>query len=87
MTRTALYDSGVIVPNGVIGTQLKAGAHSFTVPLWNDLADDEANIVTDDPNTNSTPYFSGSWRNWKEVSQRWCPEEDLNLHALASTST
>jgi hypothetical protein len=37
MTRTALYDSGVIVPNGVIKAQLKAGAHSFTVPFWNDL--------------------------------------------------
>jgi hypothetical protein len=60
MTRTALYDSGVIVPNGVIKAQLKAGAHSFTVPFWNDLADDEANIITDDPATNSTPFKLGA---------------------------
>ena len=56
MTRTAFYQSGVIVPNGVIAAQLKAGVYSFNVPFRNDLADDEANIVTDDPVTNSTPY-------------------------------
>ncbi len=56
MTRTAFYESGVIVPNGVISAQLKAGAHSFTVPFWNDLADNEANIVNDDPASTSTPY-------------------------------
>jgi hypothetical protein len=55
MTRTALYDSGVIVPNGVIAAQLKAGAHSFTVPFWNDLADSEADVVNDDPADPSVP--------------------------------
>lgn len=60
MTRTAFYQAGVIVPNGVIGTQLRAGAHSFTVPFWNDLGDDEANIVSDDPAVNSTPLKMGT---------------------------
>lgn len=60
MTRTAFYESGVVVNNGVISTQLRAGAHSFTVPFWNDLADDEANIASDDPAETATPYKIGS---------------------------
>lgn len=56
MHNSALMASGVLVPNSVIAAQLDAGAHSFTVPFWNDLADDEANIVTDDPDTLATPH-------------------------------
>ena len=60
MQRTALVQSGVAVRNGVIAEQLKAGAHAFTVPFWHDLADDEANIVNDDPSVHSTPKKIGS---------------------------
>lgn len=55
MTKSALVQSGVAVPNSVIRDQITAGAHSFTVPFWHDLADDEADIVNDDPAINSVP--------------------------------
>src|SRR5690554_1762946 len=56
MQKTALVQSGVVTLNSVIANQIKAGAHSFTVPMWNDLADDEANIVNDNPADKSTPH-------------------------------
>tara|TARA_R110000796_G_scaffold251570_1_gene383360 strand:+ start:7259 stop:8248 length:990 start_codon:yes stop_codon:yes gene_type:complete len=60
MQKTALVRAGVAVRNNVIAEQLKAGSHSFTVPFWRDLEDDEANIVNDDPDTHSTPKKIGS---------------------------
>lgn len=54
MDRTALVEAGIIQRNAVIQAQLTAGADSFSVPFWNDLADDEANIVSDDPAVNAT---------------------------------
>lgn len=56
MERTALYTSGVAVRNGEIESQLAAGADQFTVPHWNDLGNDEANIVNDNPASTATPY-------------------------------
>lgn len=56
MQRTALFTSGVAVRNGEIEAQLSAGADQFTVPHWNDLGNDEANIVNDNPAVDSTPY-------------------------------
>lgn len=60
MQKSALVQSGVVTRNSVIENQIKAGAHSFTVPMWNDLGDDEANIVSDDPDSSSTPNKIGS---------------------------
>ena len=54
MVSTALYQSGVAVPNGEMDAQLQAGAESFTVPFWADLPDVEADITSDDPTVNST---------------------------------
>lgn len=56
MERTALFQSGVAVRNGEIEAQLSAGADMFTVPHWNDLGNEEANIVNDNPADESTPY-------------------------------
>ena len=56
MQRTALVESGVLTQNSVIADQINAGADSFKVPYWNDLADDEANIISDDPDVFSTPH-------------------------------
>ena len=53
--KTALFQSGVLVRNDVIQSQLQAGAESFTVPLWLDLGNEEANIANDDPTIFSTP--------------------------------
>ncbi|PVA11547.1 hypothetical protein DC366_00825 [Pelagivirga sediminicola] len=60
METSALVQSGVAARNGEIEAQLKAGAESFTVPFWNDLSDEEADIVSDDPNTDSTPAKIGT---------------------------
>lgn len=55
MERTALVTSGIMTKNDVITTQLNAGAHSFTVPFWKDLGNEEADIVSDDPAIMSVP--------------------------------
>ncbi len=52
---SALVQSGIVTRNAVIQDQLTAGAESFTVPFWNDLADDEANIASEDPAVTATP--------------------------------
>src|SRR5678815_3020414 len=48
--------AGIVTRNGVMAAQLKAGAHNFNVPFWNDLPDEEANIANDDPTSFSTPH-------------------------------
>ncbi|MNF53738.1 hypothetical protein D3C84_351390 [compost metagenome] len=55
MEKTALAESGILVPNSVIIDQLNAGADSFSVPFWRDLGNEEANIVSDDPTQLATP--------------------------------
>jgi hypothetical protein len=52
---TALYQSGVALPNGEMQSQLQAGAQSFTVPFWSDIPDTEADITNDNPAILSTP--------------------------------
>jgi hypothetical protein len=54
LVSTALFQSGVAVPNGEMASQLSAGAQSFSVPFWADLSDVEADIANDDPTINST---------------------------------
>jgi hypothetical protein len=55
LQKTALIQSGAVVPNSAITDQLRAGAESFNIPYWLDLGDTEANIVNDDPAVFSTP--------------------------------
>jgi hypothetical protein len=47
MVSTALYQSGVVLPNGEMAAQLQAGAQQFTVPFWSDIPDIEADVTTD----------------------------------------
>src|SRR3954452_9761767 len=78
LVSTALFQSGVAVENGEMAAQLSAGAQSFTVPCWNDLADTEANIGSDDPAVFSTPLKLSSTKqivrksflnqSWSEMS-------------------
>lgn len=60
MQRTALVQAGILTRNSVIADQIGAGAHSFTVPAWLDLGDDEANVVSADPAETSTPHKIGT---------------------------
>lgn len=53
--KTALVTSGVMTRNARIETELSAGGDSFTVPAWLDLDNAEADIVSDDPDVESTP--------------------------------
>lgn len=55
METSALVQSGVAARNSEIESQLRAGAESFSVPFWNDLSDEEADIVSDDPDVLSVP--------------------------------
>jgi len=55
MEKTALVQSGVLVPNAVINAQLTAGSDAFSVPFWRDLGNDEANVVNDDPASLASP--------------------------------
>lgn len=55
MEKTALVQSGVLVPNAVINAQLTAGSDAFSVPFWRDLGNDEANVVNDNPASLATP--------------------------------
>ncbi len=54
MVSTALFQSGVVLPNGEMQAQLQAGAQQFTVPFWSDIPDIEADITTDNPAVLST---------------------------------
>lgn len=47
--KSALVQSGIVTRNAEIDAHLTAGADSFSVPFWKDLANDEANVVSDDP--------------------------------------
>lgn len=58
--KSALVQSGIVTRNAEIESKLRAGADSFSVPHWKDLADDEANVVSDDPTVNATPRKLGS---------------------------
>lgn len=60
MEKTALMQSGAMVRNSVIDTQLRAGGQSFIVPFWNDLGNEEADITNDDPADLSTPQKLGA---------------------------
>jgi hypothetical protein len=55
LVSTALYQSNVITPNGVMADQLQAGAESYTVPFWLDLPDVEADVTNDDPTILAVP--------------------------------
>jgi hypothetical protein len=61
MTSTALFESGVLVPNPIVDAQLGEGGDIFNVPAWLDLAaandpgGAEPNLSNDNPATNATP--------------------------------
>jgi hypothetical protein len=51
LVSSVLFQSGVAVPNGIMAAQLQAGAEFFTVPFWKDLPDTEANLSSDESNS------------------------------------
>ena len=60
MTSTALFQSGVLVPNALMQEQISMGGHLLNIPAWADLqspADGGTypNISNDNPAQTSTP--------------------------------
>jgi hypothetical protein len=55
MVSTALFQSGVVLPNGEMAAQLQAGAQQFTVPFWSDDGEIEPDVTTDVLATLSSP--------------------------------
>lgn len=53
--KSALVEAGVMTRNARIEHHLRRGSDSFTIPAWLDLGNEEANIVSDDPDVESTP--------------------------------
>jgi hypothetical protein len=55
LVSTALFQSGVLVQNGEMASQLQAGAEQFTVPFWGDAGENDPDITSDDPTVQSIP--------------------------------
>ena len=54
--RTAFFESGVAVRNGMLDAKANEGGDRLNVPFWNDLDPTaEPNLSSDDPNTSATP--------------------------------
>ncbi len=51
---SALYQSGIVVPDEQIDALAKGEGKIYELPFYNDLGDDEANIGSDDPDANAT---------------------------------
>ncbi len=54
LVSTALFQSGVLVPNSLIESQLAAGSTNFTIPFWGDLGENDPDITSDNPAVLST---------------------------------
>lgn len=86
MVSTALFQSGVLVPNGAIADQLQAGAESFTIPFWRDLGEVEADITSDDPTVLSTPQKYSAGRQIVRKSYLHQSWSDMSLASELSGS-
>ena len=75
MVSTALFQSGVAIPNGEMAAQLNAGAEFFTVPFWSDLPDVEADITNDNPAVLSTAQRLA-------LQSRLCASHSFMRHGL-----
>lgn len=72
LTRDALYhaaiwNTGVIRPDENLSRMLAGGGRTFQIPFWKDLADEEPDIASDDPDDIIVPSKIGSG---KDVARR-----------------
>lgn len=54
-TKSALFMSGIFRQDANLANFLSGGGQTVNVPFWKDLADDEPNTSSDDPNSSATP--------------------------------
>jgi hypothetical protein len=52
---SALYRSGIIVPDAQIQALVAGAGKTFNLPFWNDLPDTDSNVAHDDPAQEDTP--------------------------------
>lgn len=52
---SALWQSGIITPDGKVQALAQGDGKTFNMPFFNDLTTGESNIGTDDPGSSSTP--------------------------------
>ena len=55
MVSTAIFQSGVALPSGLISKQLQAGSTQFTVPAWSDDGENETDVTSDNIAVLGTP--------------------------------
>jgi hypothetical protein len=55
MEKTAIFASGAVVHDEMLGSKLAGGGEIFQVPFWKDLANTAANLATDNPANVATP--------------------------------
>ncbi len=55
LVSTAIFQSGVALPNALISEQLQAGSTQFTVPIWSDDGESETDVTSDNIAVLSTP--------------------------------
>lgn len=61
MTSTALFQSGVLVPNRMMAAKISSGGNAVNVPFWGDLVSpadpggSDPNLSNDNPADLSTP--------------------------------
>ena len=58
--KSALFQSGIITRDPAIDAFAKAEGVTFNLPFWNDLADDDASVSTDNPSDVIVPGKIGS---------------------------
>lgn len=67
MYTSAFYQTGVMRPDADLGRKLAGGGRTFNVPFWKDLADDESDPASDDPDSHAVP---GGIQTAKDVALR-----------------
>ncbi len=55
LTKTALWQSGIVVNDDLLNQKANTGGSTINVPFWLDLDESEPNISSDDPSELSTP--------------------------------
>lgn len=60
MEKTAFWESGIVVNNPMLNDKANSGGKIVDVPFWKDLANNEANVSSDDPAVLSTPDKIGT---------------------------
>lgn len=55
MEKSAIFRSGILRNDPNLANFLSGGGQTVNVPFWNDLANDEANTSSDDPNSEASP--------------------------------